>query len=85
MGLVNISSLLAISIHVQIEKRTIKQQQCLNIQGHQANGDSHGLRVMSETTHSILQADKGAPNATDQVRRSSAALALSPLARSEVL
>ena len=77
------SSLLSISVHVQREEWATKRQQCSTIQGRQAHGDSHGLRVMSEALR--LKANKGAPNVTNKARRSSAALALALLVLSEVL
>lgn len=52
------SSLLSISVYVQREEWATKRQQCSNIRGRHANGDSHGLRVMSEALR--LKADKGA-------------------------
>jgi hypothetical protein len=43
----------------------------------QANDFSHGLRVMSEALR--LKADEGAPNATNNARKSSATLAFTLL------
>ena len=58
-----------------------KERNGLRIQGHQVNGDSHGLRVMSEALG--LKADKGAK--CNKARRFSVALALALLVLSKVL